>query len=264
MAPTYRVLLALVLLGYAGAALSSPRLAGSGAQAGLHQRIGLFAALFSALIQCLPLSYFAGSAYWVKYHSDAAGAGPEWKKRHARWMKDRAYPVMFLSALSAFATAAVGAMADTGRIATGWHSALALISIGLCLLCMAWVPQLMRWNATLIRELVLRHPGPQPGSGEAANLRSRIRDMSVPPMFQLARILIFAALSVLGLRLYLRLGTDASRDLPRLPFAMIAGVMLALGLRWHQRHHPELHRPVSRAWLLGLALGAVYIATLAV
>jgi len=242
MATAYRSLLIVLLLCYVAAALSAPRLLGFGVHFGGHQTLALAVAIVGALIHSLPLSYFMGSGYWIKYHADSSGAGPEWKLRHSRWLKNRGYPVIYFAGLSIVATGVAGGLADTLRIAPVWHGLLALAAMVFCLLELLWVPPMMQRNRELLVELATLHRIPKPGTAAAEALASEHLAESVSPLLQLARILIYGACNVLGLWFWLRFATEGWRDTPLLPFAALFVATLTVGLAMFWRHHGTSRR----------------------
>lgn len=256
MATAYRSLLIVLLLCYVAAALSAPRLLGFGAALGGHQTVALAVAIVGALIHSLPLSYFMGSGYWIKYHAESSGAGPEWKQRHSQWLRSRGYPVIYLAGLSIVATGVAGGLADTLRLAPHWHGLLALAAMAFCLLELLWVPPLMQRNRELLVELASTHKIPKPGTAAAEQLAVDHAAESVPPLIQCSRILIYGACNVLGLWFWLRFGTEGWRDVPLLPFGALFVGTLTVGLGIYWRHRPQGPRSAKSAWIMACATAA--------
>jgi len=254
MATTWRALLASVLL-YLAYVVARTLGVGGEAGPGWHQRHGLVGALVAALALSVPFAYFLGTGFWVKYFADSAGAGPDWERRHKQWMKDRGYPLMYGSALAVLAAGITGGLADTGRLAPAWHVAAVVVVLLLMTGALVLVPPMMRRNAALMDELAARHRVPEPGTDEAAALRARMDAESVPPLFQLGRILVYLGIQVLLVWLYLRFGTETWRDTPIAPFGVPAIALVTLGKHLHDRHHPESPRGPGGAWSGALLLG---------
>ena len=265
MATIFRALMTAVLLLYgwvvttglrAGGLLST----GSGDPAealSLHLRVGLVVALVAVLAQSVPFAYFLGTGFWVKAFVRASRAGPEWERRHARWMKGRAYPWMYAAPGLAAATAITGGLAETGRLPGAVHVACvagAILGVGVSLVL---VPREMRRNSALMDELADRHEVPKPHSREHLELIEHEARHALPPLFQLSRVLMYAGAQLLIVWLYLRFGTEGFRQAPFLAFALPAVLLLAAGLGLNARHDPETPRTAAAAWGRALLVGAL-------
>ncbi len=255
MAAIYRALLWAVLVLYAGVAVSGARAAGGEAALRLHLSAGLVAAILASLALSLPFAYFLGTGFWVKGFVRASRADASWEARHALWMKGRAYPWMYAAPFAAVATAVTGALVETGRLPAVGHTTAVLAAALCALVSLRLVPAEMRRNSALMDELAERHRVPAPGSSEHAALVAHEESAALPPLFQLSRVLLYAAAQVLVVWLYLRFGTDGWRDTPLLPWALAALALLTTGLGLNARHDPERPRSAAVAWARALAVG---------
>ena len=264
MATILRALLTAVLILYGWVAWTGAH-AGQGTEAlALHLRGGLFAALAAAAILSLPFAYFLGTGFWVRAFVRASRAGPEWEARHKLWMKARAYPWMYAAPFSAAGLAITGGLAETGRIAPLWHLLFFLAAALSALVALVLVPPVMRRNAALMDELADRHQVPRPGTPAMEALVAEERAVALPPLFQLSRVLMYGAVQLLIVWLYLRFGTEGWRDTPLWPFGAAFIALFTVGLGLNARFDPEHPRPARSAWGRALAVGAACVGVLAV
>jgi len=228
-----------------------------------HLRVGLVGALLAAAVQSLPFAYFLGTRFWVKAFVRASRAGDSWVDRQNQWMRDRAYPAMYLTPLLTMAVAISGSLVETGRIPGGFHPALVLAAFVGAVVSLITVPPMMSRNSALMDELADTHHVPEPDTPEMESLLAEEERGALPPLFQLSRLLLLFAAQSLILWLYLRFGTERFREAPFLPFALACVALLTLGLGLNARHDPEAPAPPSRAWGRALVVGGVSLAVVA-
>lgn len=256
MATILRALLTAVLILYGWVTWTGAH-AGQGTEAlALHLRAGLFAALAAAAILSLPFAYFLGTGFWIKAFVRASRAGPEWEARHRQWTKGRAYPWMYAAPFSAAGLAITGGLVETGRIAPLWHTLFFAAAALSALVALLLVPPVMRRNAALMDELADRHVLPRPGTPAMEALVEEESRTALPPLFQLSRVLMYGAVQILIVWLYLRFGTEGWRDTPLWPFGLAFVALLTVGLGLNARFDPEHPRPAGAAWGRALTVGA--------
>ncbi len=256
MATIYRALVTTVLLVY-GYAVVTGVAAGEAAEArAWHVSVGFVAAVFAVLVQSLPFAYFLGTGFWVKAFVRASRAEADWEARHALWMKQRGYVFMYLAAFAPAAAAITGMLADTGRLVVFWHAAAVWVSMALQLSVLFLIPPMLKRNAALMDELAATHQVPRPGTPAMEELIQHEEEVALPPLFQLSRLLLFAAFQILIIWLYLRFGTEGFRAVPFLPYGLGASICLTLGLGLNSRYDPDAPRSGSAAWARALTLGA--------
>lgn len=248
MATIYRALSTVVLLLWGWVAVTGLQAGASAEALGLHLQVGLVAALIGAAAQSLPFAYFLGTHFWIKAFARASGAGDEWEQRHRQWMKGRAYPAMYLSPLL---TLGVAISASAGAL----HPTLACLAILAQIITLVTVPLTMQANSALMDELAERHQVPRPGTPAMQRLIEEEEAVALPPLFQLSRVLLLFAGQSLLLWLYLRYGTEGWRATPLWPFALLASLLLVLGLGLNARHDPDHPAPPSKAWPRAVVAG---------
>ena len=255
MATIYRALATAMLLIYGWAVVKGLSAGDDTAALATHVGTGLFAAVAGCLVNSVPFAYFLGTRFWVKAFVRASRAGDEWSARHDLWMKDRAYPVMYLVAFFPAGVAITGGLVDSGRIGGWWHFAFVLGAVGFQAAALLLTPRSMLRNSALMDELADTHHVPRPGTQEMDALIEHEEQDALPPLFQLSRVLLLAAANVMVLWLYLRFGTESWRGAPLLPFALGTCALAALGLGLNARFDPD--HPASRAaaWSRALAVG---------
>jgi hypothetical protein len=179
-------------------------------------------------------------------------------------MKGRAYPWMYAAPFSAAGMAITGGLAETGRIATGWHLLFVVAASASALAALLLVPPVMRRNAALMDELADRHQVPRPGTPAMEALVEEESRAALPPLFQLSRVLMYGAAQLVIVWLYLRFGTEGWRQTPLWPFGAAFIALLTVGLGLHARFDPEHPRPAGAAWGRALTVGAACAGVLAV
>ncbi len=120
-----------------------------------HMLLGIFAAIITALVQSIGVTYFIGTGRWFKEVSDAYTLSPEIVQESVR-IKRSSFPFAMLGIATILAIAALGAAADPGtlRETTGsWvapHYWTAII--GLCVIAFSLQKQAgaIRRNQQLI------------------------------------------------------------------------------------------------------------------
>lgn len=264
MATILRALLTAVLILYGWVAWTGAHAGQDTASLALHLRAGLVASLGAALILSLPFAYFLGTGFWIKAFVRASHAGPEWEQRHRLWTKGRAYPWMYAAPFSAAGMAITGGLAETGRIAPLWHTLFVTAATVSAFAALLLVPPVMRRNAALMDELADRHQVPRPGTPAMDALVAEEAAVALPPLFQLSRVLMYGAVQLLVLWLYLRFGTEGWRQTPLWPFGAAFVALFTVGLALNARFDPEHPRPASAAWTRACMIGAACTATLVV
>jgi hypothetical protein len=254
MATIFRALMTAILLLCGWAAWLGVRAADEAARAG-HVRAGLVTAILAALVQSVPFAYFLGTGFWVRAFARASRAGPDWELRHKQWMKGRAYPVMYLPPALTLLAALSGMAAGAGHMPVWPHAALSVAATLATLFALLLVPAEMRRNSALMDELAARHQVPRPDTPAYERLVAEEEQHALPALFQLSRVVLFAAAQAVVLWLYLRFGTEGWRDTPFAPFGVSAVVLLTLGLALNEMHDPQHPAPPARAWRKALAVG---------
>jgi len=256
MATIYRALVTTVLILFGYAVLTGTS-AGEAAEArAWHVSVGFVASVFAVLVQSVPFAYFLGTGFWVKAFVRASRAEEDWEARHGHWMKDRGYPCMYLAAFAPAATAITGMLVDTGRLGVFWHATSLWVAFLLQIVVLVLVPPMMKRNSALMDELADSHQVPRPGTPAMEELIEHEEATALPPLFQLSRLLLFAAFQILIIWLYLRFGTESFRDVPFLPYGLGTSICLTLGLGLNSRYDPDAPRSGPLAWSRALAIGA--------
>lgn len=262
MATIFKALMTASLLLYAWAGWAGIR-ASDRAGLAAHESAGLVTALIAALAQSVPFAYFLGTGFWIRAFARASRAGPVWEARHREWMQGRAYKILYLSPFLTMATALVGMAAGAGHL-PGWpHAALAAATLASAVAALVLVPPAMRRNAALMDELAERHQVPQPATPAYEQLIAEEEQVALPPLFQLSRVILFAAAQSVIVWCYLRFGTEGWRDTPFAPFGAAAVLLLPLGVALNDLHDPRQPAPPARAWRRALAFGGAGAAVFA-
>ncbi len=255
MATIFRALLTAVLVLYAFAAFGGAR-AGGDAAVARHVSAGLVTTLVALAAQSVPFAYFLGTGFWIRAFARASRAGPDWEARHKAWMKGRAYPLLYLGPGTALAAAFSGMLAGSGHVPAWLHPALVAAAVAALLASLLVVPREMRRNAALMDELAAGHQVPRPDTPAHDRLVREEESLALPALFQLSRVILYAAAQVVVVWLYLRFGTEGWRGTPVLPFGAAAVLLLTLGLALNDMHDPQRPAPPARAWRKALAVGA--------
>ncbi len=260
MATIYRALACTVLVLYAYVVTTGMHAGDDGAALGLHLRTGLFASVTACLVNSIPFAYFLGTRFWVKAFARASNAGDVWNERHDGWMQGGAYPLMYLVAFFPAGAAIAGGLEDSGRIAAGWHFTLVLASIVTQLATVVTTPRAMQRNSALMDRLADEHSVPKPDTPEMQAYVEREAVDSLPPLFQLSRVLMWVGVNLVVIWLYLRFGTEGWRASPLLPFALGCTVLVAIGAGLNARFDPHHPAPPARSWVRALLTGMVGVA----
>jgi len=254
MATIFRALLTAALLLYAFAAVSGSRAGDAAAQAS-HVSAGLVTTLVALLSQSVPFAYFLGTGFWIRAFARASHAGPAWEARHKAWMRGRMYPLLYLAPGLALAAAFSGMLAGAGHVPAWLHLVLVAGAVAALLASLVLVPREMLRNSALMDELAERHQVPRPQTPAYDRLVQEEEQKALPALFQLSRVILYAAAQLVVLWLYLRFGTEGWRTTPLAPFGAPAVVLLTLGLALNDMHDPQRPAPPARAWRKALAVG---------
>jgi len=264
MATIFRALITAVLLLFGYVVWTGTHAGASGEALGWHLSVGLVTTLISAAAMSVPFAYFLGTGFWVKAFVRASRAGPEWEAGHARWMKGRAYPVMYIAPACSVGTAISGSLVQTGRIAVGWHIGLAVAAVISALVALVLVPREMIRNSALMDRLADEHQVPQPETPAAEELIAVESAKALPPLFQLSRILMFSGVQLLIIWIYMRFGTEGWRETPLWPFGAGFVALLTVGLGLNARFDPDNPRATARAWTRAVVVGVVCAGLIAI
>jgi hypothetical protein len=264
MATIFRALITAVLLLFGYVIWTGTHAGESGDALEWHLSVGLVTTIIASLAMSVPFAYFLGTGFWVKAFVRASRAGPEWEARHATWMKGRAYPVMYIAPFCAVGTAISGSLVQTGRLASGGHIGMQVAAVLSALVALVLVPREMNRNSALMDQLADEHQVPQPETPEAEELIAAESAKSLPPLFQLSRILMFAGVQLLIIWVYLRFGTEGWRETPLWPFGAGFAVLLTIGMGLNARFDPDNPRAPARAWTRAVVVGVVCAGLVAV
>lgn len=263
MATIFRALITAVLLLFGYVIWTGTHAGQSGDALGWHLRVGLVTTLVATFAMSVPFAYFLGTGFWIKAFVRSSRAGPDWERRHAQWMKGRAYPILCIAPLCAAGAAISGSLVQTVGAAIGWHIGLTVAAL-LSALAELWlVPSEMLRNSALMDQLADEHQVPQPESPAAEKLIEEEAAAALPPLFQLSRILMFFGVQLLIVWVYLRFGTESWRDTPLWPFGAGFIVLLTCGLGLNARFDPDAPRAPVSAWGRAVVVGMVFAALLA-
>lgn len=260
MATIYRAAACAVLVLYAFVVHTGMAAGESDELLGRHLRAGLLGSIVACLVNSIPFAYFLGTRFWVKAFVRASDAGDEWNTRHDLWMKDAAYPAMYLAAFFPAGAAITGGLAETGRIDLLWHTTLVVLSIVLQVAALFGTPRSMRRNSELMDTLAEQHSVPKPDTPEMASYVEREEAAALPPLFQLSRILMWVGLNLVVVWLYLRYGTETWRGSPLLPFALGCCLLVSIGVGLNARFDPARPASPAASWSRALLTGTVGVA----
>lgn len=215
-------------------------LRGGAVEPRVHLLAGLFSAIFCCLVHAIVFAHFIGSGKWLKRGAEAAVMpDTEHIVKRTKRFKGKTFPFALFSMLFAVATAVLGGAADQGAVSPGVHFTLAILTLAINVVATIMERSAIRENSSLITKVA------------AANMERVARGIPAAEMpaasaeatRAASKVLLFLAANVWLLYAYRRFAMR-NHDEPLIPYLVLCGVLVLLGLRMRSSERADASPPL--------------------